>query len=183
MPHVPRLAGAAVNALAFIAYDTPRPQGSKRHVGGGRMIEQVKGLPTWREAVKQAALDAKPDGWTPLGGDSKNPVALFAKVVFTLARPGSARRCDVAPCRTPDVSKLLRSTEDAMTAAGVWSDDARVTDYLRLAKVWWGHDDEALPLPGVVAAVGTTHEATRLAFFDAFWRERKRLSVPREAAG
>ena len=30
----------------------PAPQGSKRHVGGGRMIEASKKLPPWREAVR-----------------------------------------------------------------------------------------------------------------------------------
>ena len=49
----------------------------------------------------------------------------------------------------PDLSKLLRSTEDALTDAGLWADDARVVEYERLAKVYPGEDPEALPVPGV----------------------------------
>ena len=44
------------------------------------------------------------------------------------------------------------STEDAITEAGLWADDARVADYHRLAKVWAGFDDDALPVPGVAVA-------------------------------
>lgn len=165
-----------MTALAFVAYDTPRPQGSKRHVGGGVMVESSKGLPTWREAVKQAARDAQPVGWEPLGGKGRDVDALFAKVVFTLARPASARRADNRPCRTPDLSKLLRSTEDSCTAAGIWTDDARVTDYLRLAKVWWGFDNDALPLPGVVMAVGTSFTEVAGRFDAAVCDERRRVA-------
>jgi hypothetical protein len=50
----------------------------------------------------------------------------------------------------PDLSKLARSTEDAITEAGLWADDARVSEYARLAKVWPGCDPDALPVPGVV---------------------------------
>lgn len=165
-----------MTALAFVAHDTPRPQGSKRHVGNGVMVESSKGLPTWREAVKSAAMAAQPDGWEPLGGAGRDVTPLFAKVVFTLQRPSSARRVDLAPGRTPDLSKLLRSTEDACTVAGIWTDDARVTDYLRLAKVWWGFDNDALPLPGVVMAVGTTFTEVAGRFDAAVCSERGRVA-------
>ncbi len=39
------------------------------------------------------------------------------------------------PYRIPDLSKLLRGIEDAITEAGLWADDARVAEYVRLAKV------------------------------------------------
>lgn len=48
-------------SFAMVAYGTPAPQGSKRHVGRGVMIESSKNLKPWREAVKYAALAAKPD--------------------------------------------------------------------------------------------------------------------------
>ncbi|MEU1883408.1 RusA family crossover junction endodeoxyribonuclease [Streptosporangium sp. NPDC020072] len=110
--------------LEVVAYGTPAPQGSKRHVGKGRMVESSKKVGPWRETVKYAALEVLPEGWVPLD----QPVAV--QMVFTLARPISAPRRRVYPDRTPDLSKLVRSTEDALTDAGVWVDDARAVEFL-----------------------------------------------------
>ena len=46
---------------------TPAPQGSKRHVGGGRMVESSKLVGPWREAVKAAVAAAYP-GLEPITG-------------------------------------------------------------------------------------------------------------------
>lgn len=56
------------------------------------------------------------------------------------------------PYRTPDLSKFTRATEDAVTKAGLWAGDARVAECARLAKVWTGHDLNALPVPGAIVA-------------------------------
>ena len=142
--------------VTFTAYGTPAPQGSKRHVGRGVMVESSKAVKPWREAVKAAALDAMA-GAPPLDG------ALVARMVFTVRKPASApKRRRTWPDRTPDLSKLCRATEDALTEAGVWADDARVVEYERLAKVFPGEDPEALHLPGVritVARVAPTDPA------------------------
>ena len=34
--------------------------------------------------------------------------------------------------------------------AGLFVDDARIVEYVRLSKVWFGFDPDALPTPGVV---------------------------------
>jgi crossover junction endodeoxyribonuclease RusA len=127
-------------ALSFTVHDTPRPQGSKRHVGKGIMVESGgQPLRSWREAVKQAALDNLPKGHVPFDG----PVSV--DVTFYLARPRShyrtgskaaLRRHDAPqfPHRLPDVDKLLRSCLDALTAAGVWTDDARVVNVLAMKR-------------------------------------------------
>jgi len=128
----------------LVAYGTPAPQGSKRHVGGGVMVESSKKVKPWREDVKQAGLALRQEGAPCLDG----PVAV--RMVFTVARPKSATKKRRWPDTMPDLSKLCRSTEDAITTAGLWADDARVVDYSRLAKVWAGYDDEALPMPGVI---------------------------------
>jgi Holliday junction resolvase RusA-like endonuclease len=71
-------------------------------------------------------------------------------MVFTMPKPLSAPKTRRTwPMRTPDLSKLLRSTEDALTTAGIWRDDARVVEYGRAAKVFPGEDPEALEAPGV----------------------------------
>jgi Holliday junction resolvase RusA-like endonuclease len=138
-----------VTAIGFHVVGTPAPQGSKRHVGNGVMVESSKKVKPWRQDVVAAALLHRPA--VPLDGP------LFAYMVFTLPKPKSAVKSRTAPDRTPDLSKLLRSTEDALTTAGLWADDARVVEYLRAAKVWWGHDSDALPVPGALIAVGTDY--------------------------
>lgn len=114
----------------FRVYGTPRPQGSKRHVGNGVMIESGgAALRTWREDVKHAALAERAKLDEPLDG----PIGLY--VGFFLPRPVSHYRTgrnahllrDAAPAlpyRKPDIDKLLRSTLDAITTAQLWRDDA-----------------------------------------------------------
>lgn len=129
-------------------YGIPGPQGSKRHVGNGVMLESSKKVKPWRELVHSAALEARKS----CVGIVEPPldVPLMVRMVFTLPKPQSApKRRRTHPCRTPDLSKLARSTEDALTTAGLWRDDARVVEYTRLAKVYPGEDPEALSSPGV----------------------------------
>lgn len=132
-----------MTCIKVIAYGQPAPQGSKRYVGNGVMIESSKKVRPWRADVKLAAEAARGD-LPPIDA----PVRV--RMVFTLPKPLSApKRRRTWPCRTPDLSKLVRSTEDALTDAGVWRDDARVVEYTRLAKVYPNEDAEALDAPGV----------------------------------
>lgn len=118
-------------ALIVRVYGIPAPQGSKRHVGGGRMIESSKKVGPWREAVKAAVLTATGRRPTTVDG----PVQV--DVTFFLPRPkghyGTGRNAgrvrDSAPAEPttkPDLDKLLRSTMDALTDVGVLRDDAQV---------------------------------------------------------
>lgn len=130
-----------MSGWSFSAIGTPASQGSKKHVGRGIMVESSKALKPWRDTVTAAAFGAGP----------KLDGPLFVKMVFTLPRPKSARKKDWAPFHYPDVSKLARAAEDSISAAGLWADDARVVDYVRLSKVWPGGVD-SLPVPGVIVA-------------------------------
>jgi Holliday junction resolvase RusA-like endonuclease len=166
---------AAVPDITIVVYGQPAPQGSKmarpiyRGKGENRVftgkVAQVEssktGVADWRADVKRAAEDAIGD-WRgsmfPLDG------ALLLTVVFSLPRPKSHYRTgrnahllrDGAPARPagmPDLSKLLRSTEDALKTAGVYVDDARIVEYRRLAKVYVGEDRDALTAPGAVIRI------------------------------
>lgn len=143
-----------MTGLSIVVYGRPAPQGSKRHVGNGVMIESSKAVKPWRTDVKTAAeaalaaLAAEDRARYPLDC----PVS--ARFVFTMPKPASApKRKRTWPMRYPDVSKLLRSTEDALTSAGVWRDDARLVEVERLAKVFPGEDPEALVSPGVLIVI------------------------------
>lgn len=149
--------GTVGGRMRIIVRGNPAPQGSKRHVGNGIMVESSKAVKPWREAVTYAAVEAR-GGALPIAG------AVRVVMVFTFARPRGHYRSgknshmlrDSAPPRPsgmPDLSKLLRSTEDALTTARIWEDDARVVEYARAAKVYVNEDPDALDSPGAVITV------------------------------
>ncbi len=137
--------------IEIVVYGCPAPQGSKKFVGTtkagrGLMVESSKKVKPWRMDVKAAAELAKARRGlaAPLDGP------LVVSMVFTVPKPSSApKRRTTWPDKKPDVSKLARSTEDALSDAGLWVDDARVVEYTRLAKVFPGEDPQALDSPGV----------------------------------
>lgn len=132
--------------LFITVYGLPAPQGSKRHVGKGIMIESSAKVQPWREAVKMAALVAM--GGSPDG--VSGPISV--QMIFTMNRPKTAPRTRKHPDRKPDLSKLIRSTEDALTDIGAWEDDARVVSCLAL-KVFPGCHDHALATSGAVIII------------------------------
>jgi len=115
--------------MTIIVHGTPAPQGSKRHVGRGVMIESSKKVKPWREAVKWAAL--APDDVT-LRPHEKLIGPVRVHVTFYMPKPKSAKK-NAVPDKKPDIDKLIRSTFDALTEAGIWEDDSRVT-YLSACK-------------------------------------------------
>lgn len=130
----------------------PAPQGSKRFVGmrGGKgvMVESSAKVKPWREDVRHAAERALSLAFLPPFDE-----AVCVRMVFTLPKPTSAPKRRVTyPMRTPDLSKLIRSTEDALTSAGVWRDDARVVETFA-AKRYPGEGLDALDVPGAVILV------------------------------
>jgi Holliday junction resolvase RusA-like endonuclease len=154
--------------ITIVVHGTPAPQGSKKafhHKQSGKIVmrEMSKRVAPWRDSVRSDAIDARErNGGGLLLETMDGP--LVADMVFTFVRPRSHYRTgknahllrDDAPTRpqgAPDLSKLARSTEDALTDAGVWRDDARVVEYGRLAKVYVGEDADALDSPGAVIRV------------------------------
>lgn len=142
----------APDVVVIRVYGLPGPQGSKRFVGRtksgrGLMVESSRKVKPWREDVK-AAAEAVRAGRPPLDAP------LRVHMVFTLPKPASApKRRQTWPMRTPDLSKLARSTEDALTAAGIWADDARVVEYGLLAKRYPGEGSGSLEAPGVLITI------------------------------
>lgn len=145
-------------SLTIHVHGTPAPQGSKRFVGNGVMIESSKRVKPWREAVKHAALDAL-NGAPPIDG----PVWLSAD--FYLPRPKGHYRTgrnahllrDSAPARPaskPDLDKLLRSTCDALKDAGVYRDDSQIVR--AIADKYYA---DPLSVPGAVITVRPLNEA------------------------
>lgn len=157
----PKVPAAARPILTITVHGLPAPQGSKRHVGHGVMIESSKHVKPWRDAVRSdavTAVRALGDDWP---GRLDGP--LLVDMVFTFARSKGHYRtgrnahllrdgAPTWPSGKPDLSKLARSTEDALKDAGVYADDARIVEYGRLAKVYPG-DPDALATPGAVIRI------------------------------
>lgn len=152
-------------------YGQPAPQGSKkpfRNPATGRMhvVESSAKVVPWRLDVS-AAAQRFIEAWQQANGTVQGGALteatwqaldgpLVAAMVFTGPKPKSAPKGRRTwPSGRPDISKLLRSTEDALTTALIWRDDARVVEYDRLAKVFPGEDPDALRSPGALIRVWT----------------------------
>lgn len=149
--------------LEFTVHHRPAPQGSKRHVGGGRLLEQSKRVKPWRDAVDEAARAARVVshiGDVPVHKPTLDgPLSL--EVVFTVRKPASApkRRVTWPTTRdSGDIDKLLRSTFDALTTAGAIADDSRIVE-VSARKVHPGEGLDALETPGAVIRVWRLLEA------------------------
>lgn len=97
----------------------PATQGSKRHVGNGRMVEMDKKLPAWRQTIKMVC------GVYYKGEPIDKPVKVTA--VFYLPRPKKPR-WDV-PGTAVDTDKLCRALGDGLEQAGVLKNDARIVHW------------------------------------------------------
>jgi crossover junction endodeoxyribonuclease RusA len=96
--------------LYFSVYGvTPRPQGSKRHVGNGRLVEASKELKPWRTAVANAVFRA----WMETGDDRQFTGPVEVRATFYLPRPKTVKR--LLPSVPPDLDKLCRSLGDALS--------------------------------------------------------------------
>lgn len=135
------------------------------------MTEMATGFTAWRNAVKAAATAVM------LGGAVRIVGPVQAAVTFTLTRPkyhytpkgalSAEGHRNPYPDGPPDLSKLIRATEDALTDAKVWADDSRVVDYTRLAKVYPLHamfggtqDVDGFP-PSVISGIPDADALTR----------------------
>lgn len=134
IPPSPRL------VLDVVVHGTPATQGSKLPgvaANGRRFVREANpDLGRWRSQVAQAAGDA-------YAGELLDE-AVGLDLVFHRPRPAghykasgglsAAGRRTPYPIGAPDVLKLARAAEDALTGV-VWMNDARVVDE-RIRKCW-----------------------------------------------
>jgi Holliday junction resolvase RusA-like endonuclease len=134
-----------VSGHHILVTGTPAAQGSKKHVGGGTMVETSKNLPRWRKAVIEAAKNSHGPDWEPLDG------CLTVNLTIWLARPKTTKFKD-EPAGAPDLDKLQRAVGDALTIAGTIKDDARITTWA--ASKRWAIGCE----PGATITIHTKEE-------------------------
>ena len=109
-----------MNEIFIPVIGIPAPQGSKRHVGHGIMIENSKRVKPWRQDVKEAAL-------IHYDGEVIDQ-AVEIEIIFLFARPkshyGTGKNAKKLKPSAPvfvtskgigDIDKLLRSTYDSLS--------------------------------------------------------------------
>lgn len=151
--------------IEFTVLGKPQPAGSKKaFVVRGRpvIVDDAKKSRPWKDSVAAAAQDAM------IAADLERLEGpLLLEIDFYVARPaghyGSGRNAGVVkdsaprfPAVRPDVTKLVRGVEDAMTGL-VWRDDAQVVT--QTAKKRYGHPERAVVLVWQVEAVGELAQA------------------------
>lgn len=144
--------------FSLVVYGNPGPQGSKSPKGYRKsktgklvpvLVESSAKVKPWREAVVLAArqqLARMPGRWTLLEG------AVEAEMRFTMPAPQRMPKDRIYPSVYPDLSKLARSTEDALTKI-VWKDDGLIVSYRGLSKTYPHLGPYALARPGVILRV------------------------------
>jgi Holliday junction resolvase RusA-like endonuclease len=97
---------------------TPAPQGSKSQDRNGRMYEANKKLPAWRRLMVAQFKATVGADWEAWGG------GLYCGAVFRIPKPPTSKF--PGPLAKPDTDKLQRAVGDALTIAGVITDDSRI---------------------------------------------------------
>lgn len=133
-----------MSATTFHVEGIPAPQGSKKHVGNGRMVESSKALKPWRERVAWTAREC---------GVPLRLGAVVVRLEFVMPRPVSTPKSRTPPAlRKPDIDKLTRGVFDALSGL-CFEDDARVVD-LRASKRLAGLGEK----PGVTVTIADVAE-------------------------
>ena len=114
----------------FIVQSRAAPQGSKRHLGNGILVEASKRVKPFRVDIQHVAADATPLDWNL-------DLDYHLKVDFHFRRPKSHLTSKGALTKSAplfptgrqigDLDKLIRSVCDSLTGI-CWWDDSQVVD-------------------------------------------------------
>src|SRR5690606_36155780 len=106
--------------LDFFVPGDPAPQGSKRYLGDGRMVESSKRVAPWRADIRTEAETVMNPRHEALGA-----APVYVQLDFYLSRPeshnGTGRNAQKIKASAPkcpgrpDVDKLARAVLDALT--------------------------------------------------------------------
>jgi Holliday junction resolvase RusA-like endonuclease len=112
-----------VTVIRINVAGTPKPKGSLKHIGRGRLVEQVAGSGTWRQCIAWACREQHT-------GDALNEAAMVSfEIRVTPPKSAPKRRITWPATRSSgDIDKHARNVLDALVDGGVLADDARVVD-------------------------------------------------------
>jgi len=137
----------------------PRPQGSISmfKVGNKTAARYPPAVWDWRHQVQQAAVNT-------LGDDPPFPGPVQLILAFDLSRPGShlgtGKNAGIVkpsapgwPTPAPDLDKLVRCINDALTDAGIWRDDSQVVAIHALKRYLGFPNQSTNGTPGVLITI------------------------------
>jgi len=127
---------AIIDSISFTAFVEPQPQGSMkafilknkidRNKDRAIVTSDNKDLKSYRQEVsKSAMLQRQELGFYEVMFIKHVPVVAVFKFYF--AKPESVSKKRNAHVVRPDLSKLIRATEDALTGI-IYADDAQIVD-------------------------------------------------------
>lgn len=129
----------------------PAPQGSKRHVGGGRLIEASKRVKPWRQAVAASAQQQMREQKCSLitGACSVSIKFRFKRPKSHFTTNGQLKANAPEHCivKRNDIDKCCRSTLDALSEV-VFADDCLVVRLVADKRYCFMHEP-----PGALIAV------------------------------
>ncbi len=114
------------DGMEFEVLGRPQPQGSIRAfmVGGKpRLTSDNAKMKPWRQQVGQMALSTRPTESVWAG----EHIPVCVRYEFYFAKPKSAKKSRTLPCVKPDIDKICRATNDALTGI-IWHDDAQIVE-------------------------------------------------------
>ena len=135
-----------MTSLSFFIPGEVSAQGSKKHVGRGVLVDMNKNLQPWRDSIAWAAQEAGRVALLKLLGRDidhtdwplyTGPVQVALSAAYTRPKShyGTGKNAtvlkDSAPSwktSAPDSDKVARAALDALTASGIWRDDAQVVE-------------------------------------------------------
>jgi crossover junction endodeoxyribonuclease RusA len=105
---------------SFVVLGLPVPQGSMKHVGGGRIVSKSPKLKEWRSKIADVVRDQV--------GEPAHREPVSVTVIFTFNRPKTVTR--EMPTVPPDLDKLQRAIGDALSIDCKYLvDDAQIVEW------------------------------------------------------
>lgn len=112
-----------MTAIRIVVSGDPKPKGSLKHIGRGRLVEQVEGSKTWRQRIAWAARSQYH------GRPLDVPAAVDFEVRVMAPKSAPKRRITLPATRSSgDLDKHARNVLDALADGGILADDARVVE-------------------------------------------------------
>ena len=124
------LGGKYIETFSFSVYGKPAPQGSKKHVGRGILVESSKHVYGWRKYIKVTAKRLLPKGWHATMGIQLEAEFLFKRPKNHFRTNGELKPSAPTHCttRVGDLDKLVRALADALTGVA-YEDDSQIISF------------------------------------------------------
>ena len=120
------------DSFSFSVRGRAAPQGSKRHLGNGIMVEASKRVKPFRVDVQHIAIDATPTGWE-MGKEVRLTIDFhFVRPKSHLTSKGKlTKSAPLYPTgrQIGDLDKLSRAVLDSLTNV-CYNDDSQVVDLI-----------------------------------------------------